>query len=123
MPKSSPVRDEEMTGAAAATENRAAGTRKGLGVWLENPIHFRSRSLMSYARFAAMIAVSTVVMYGLMYLNTFAFDHVWFSQTRVWMALLMGAVMAVIMLGFMLKMYPNRRANAAIAAGAVVVFT
>jgi uncharacterized protein (DUF305 family) len=61
-------------------------------------------------------------MYGLMYLNTYALDHVRFSQTRVWMALLMGAVMAVIMLGFMLKMYPNKRANAAIAAGAVVVF-
>ncbi|WP_395017634.1 DUF305 domain-containing protein [Dongia sp.] len=77
---------------------------------------------MSYARFAAMIATSTVIMYGLMYLNTFALDHVWFSQTRAWMALLMGAVMAVVMLGFMLKMYPSRRANAGIAAGAVVVF-
>jgi len=77
---------------------------------------------MSYARFAAMIATSTVVMYGLMYLNTFALDHVRYSQTRLWMALLMGAVMAVVMLGFMWKMYPRRRANAGIAAGAVVVF-
>lgn len=77
---------------------------------------------MSYARFAAMIATSTVVMYGLMYLNTFALDHVRYSQTRLWMALLMGAVMAVVMLGFMRKMYPSRRANAGIAAGAVVVF-
>ena len=40
-------------------------------------------------------------MYGLMYLNTYEWDHVRFSQTRVWMALLMGATMAVIMLGFM----------------------
>ena len=45
---------------------------------------------MSYARFAAMIATSTVVMFGLMYLNTFALDHVFYSQTRTWMALLMG---------------------------------
>ena len=29
---------------------------------------------MSYFRFAAMIAVSTIVMYGLMYLNTYAFE-------------------------------------------------
>jgi uncharacterized protein (DUF305 family) len=77
---------------------------------------------MSYVRFAAMIAVSTVVMYGLMYLNTFAFDQVWFSQTRAWMALLMGAVMAITMLGFMWSMYQNRRANIAIIAGSIAVF-
>ena len=38
--------------------------------------------MMSYARFFAMIAVSTVVMFGLMYLNTYAMDHVFYSQTR-----------------------------------------
>jgi uncharacterized protein (DUF305 family) len=77
---------------------------------------------MSYARFGAMIATSTVVMFGLMYLNTYALDHVWFSQTRAWMALVMGAVMAVIMLGFMLAMYRNSRANIAIFAGAAIAF-
>jgi Na+/proline symporter len=77
---------------------------------------------MSYARFAAMIATSTVVMFGLMYLNTYALDHVFYSQTRTWMALLMGAVMAIIMLGFMWSMYQNKRANAAIIAGSVIVF-
>lgn len=77
---------------------------------------------MSYWRFAAMIATSTVVMFGLMYLNTYAFEHVLWSQTRVWMALLMGAVMAVIMLSFMLSMYQNKRVNIAIYIGSVVVF-
>ncbi|NEW86267.1 DUF305 domain-containing protein [Rhodopseudomonas sp. WA056] len=77
---------------------------------------------MSYARFAAMIATSTVVMFGLMYLNTYALDHVWFSQTRMWMALVMGAVMALIMLGFMWAMYPSRSANWGIVAASVVVF-
>jgi uncharacterized protein (DUF305 family) len=77
---------------------------------------------MSYARFGGMIAVSTVVMYGLMYLNTYALDHIRFSQTRAWMALLMGAVMAVIMLSFMLAMYRNRRVNVAIFAGSIAVF-
>ncbi len=77
---------------------------------------------MSYARFGAMIATSTVVMFGLMYLNTYALDHVFYSQTRTWMALLMGAVMALIMLAFMLKMYPSRKANAGIAIASVVVF-
>jgi uncharacterized protein (DUF305 family) len=77
---------------------------------------------MSYSRFAAMIATSTVVMFALMYLNTYAPDHVTYSQTRTWMALLMGAVMAMIMMGFMASMYKNQRWNAVIIAGSVVVF-
>ncbi|ANF26938.1 DUF305 domain-containing protein [Pseudomonas sp. Choline-3u-10] len=77
---------------------------------------------MSYWRFAAMIATSTVVMFGLMYLNTYAFEHILWSETRAWMALLMGAVMAVIMLSFMLNMYKKKRVNIAIYIGSLVVF-
>jgi hypothetical protein len=76
----------------------------------------------SYARFAAMIATSTVVMYGLMYLNTYALDHVFLSQTRMWMALYMGAAMAVIMLAYMLGMYANQAVNLSIFAGAALAF-
>ena len=77
---------------------------------------------MSYRRFAAMIATSTVLMLVLMYLNTYAWDHVRWSETRVYMALLMGATMAVVMLAFMISMYRSTRTNIAIFAGAVVVF-
>lgn len=77
---------------------------------------------MGYRRFLAMIGVSTAAMFGLMHLNTFSFDHVLFSETRFWMAFVMGACMAVIMLSFMLGMYSDRRKNVAIYAGAVVVF-
>ena len=77
---------------------------------------------MAYTRFLAMIVTSTVVMYGLMYLNTYAMDHVFFSQTRMWMALYMGGAMAVIMLAFMLGMYTNRSANIAIFVGAALAF-
>ncbi len=77
---------------------------------------------MNYGRFFAMIAASTVVMFGLMYLNTYALDHIFFSQTRMWMAIYMGAVMAIIMLAFMLGMYSNKRINLAIFAGAAVTF-
>jgi uncharacterized protein (DUF305 family) len=77
---------------------------------------------MSYTRFLAMIATSTVVMFALMYLNTWAIDHVFWSQTRGWAALYMGAAMAVIMLGFMWSMYRNRAANLAILAASAVVF-
>lgn len=77
---------------------------------------------MSYARFFAMIATSTVVMFGLMYLNTYAWDHMFYSETRTYMALYMGAAMAVIMLTFMLGMYTNRNANIAIYVAAAVIF-
>ncbi len=78
---------------------------------------------MSYIRFAAMIATSVVAMYILMYLNTYSFDHIYWSQTRGWMALYMGAVMALIMLGYMLAMYRNRAANIAILILGVGVFS
>ena len=77
---------------------------------------------MSYWRFFAMILTSTVVMFGLMYLNSYALDHVFFSETRSYMAIYMGAVMAIIMLAFMLGMYTNKSANVAIFAGSAVVF-
>ncbi|MBE0577916.1 MAG: DUF305 domain-containing protein [Devosia sp.] len=77
---------------------------------------------MSYWRFAAMIATSTAVMYGLTYLNTYALEHVYWSETRAWMALVMGATMVVIMLGFMLNMYKKMAWNLMIFGGAILVF-
>ena len=69
-----------------------------------------------------MIATSTVVMFALMYSTVYVLDHIWWSQTKLWMALYMGATMAVIMLAFMLKMYPDKKTNAAILIVSVVVF-
>lgn len=77
---------------------------------------------MKYRRFFAMIATSTAVMFGLMYVNTFATEHVLFSETRFWMAFVMGAAMAVIMLGFMLGMYRDAKKNALIFVGSFAVF-
>ena len=78
--------------------------------------------MSNYTRFIVMIATSTLVMFGLMYLNTYALDHVYFSETRTWMALYMGAAMAIVMLLFMLGMYQDKRKNALILAGAAVLF-
>ena len=78
---------------------------------------------MNYGRFIAMVVTATVVMYGLMYLNTYEVDHIFFSQTRMWMALLMGAVMAIVMLIFKWRMYPSRSANLAIVASSIIVST
>ena len=76
----------------------------------------------SYRRFAAMIATSTVVMLGLMYSTVHEFRHLWWSQTRFWMALYMGAAMAIVMLAFMRGMYADRRRNLAIFALGAAVF-
>lgn len=76
----------------------------------------------NYARFGAMIATSAVVMFGLMYLNSYALDHLFFSETRAYMALVMGATMAVIMLAFMIGMYQKSSLNWAIFAASAIVF-
>lgn len=75
-----------------------------------------------YAKFGAMIATSTVLMLGVMYLNTYEPGHVFFSETRLYMGLVMAATMAVVMLVFMRHMYTNRRMNVAIVGGSVVLF-
>ena len=77
---------------------------------------------MKYSKFGLMIATSTAVMFVLMYLHTYSADHIFFSQTRFWMAFVMGAAMAVVMLLFMWGMYENRRMNATILAVSAIVF-
>lgn len=72
-----------------------------------------------YRRFVAMVATASVLMFGLMYLNTYRLEHVWFSQTRLFMTMIMAGAMALVMLGFMRHMYGDRRANAAIVAAGV----
>jgi uncharacterized protein (DUF305 family) len=78
--------------------------------------------MAKYLKFGAMIATSTVVMYVLMYLNTYSADHIYWSETRAYMAVIMGASMAVVMMLFMLGMYESARMNASIVAASVVVF-
>ena len=75
-----------------------------------------------YAKFGLMVATSTVVMFGLMYLNTYRLDHVFFSETRMYMAFVMGATMGIVMLLFMLGMYQDKKLNVAIMVGSVMVF-
>jgi hypothetical protein len=76
----------------------------------------------SYLRFIAMIVTAMVVMYATTYVNTFELSHVQYSETRVFMTLLMGATMALVMLGFMLGMYRNWKANLAIVVAAIALF-
>ena len=78
--------------------------------------------MTKYWKFLLMIGVSTVIMFGMMYLNVYSIDHLFFSRTRVFMALMMGAVMAIIMLLFMWKMYENKTLNKIILGVSVLVF-
>jgi uncharacterized protein (DUF305 family) len=76
----------------------------------------------SYQKFALMMAVSFVIMYGVMFLNADIFDHVMLSITRTYMTLLMISAMAVTMMLFMWGMYENKKANYLIIASALIIF-
>ncbi|ATC84463.1 hypothetical protein PC2016_1587 [Pseudoalteromonas carrageenovora] len=78
--------------------------------------------MSQYLKFFLMIATSTLVMFVLMYLNTYQLSHVFFSETRTYMALYMGAMMAVIMLLFMLNMYKDKKKNITVLIASVTVF-
>lgn len=76
-----------------------------------------------YPRFFVTLAISFVVMYALMFFNVADTGHIMLSLMRAYMALLMTASMALIMLPMMEKMYPNKRKNALILTGAALVFS
>lgn len=75
-----------------------------------------------YPKFFFMMALSFVVMYVVMYLNTYELDHVYFSLTRFYMTCLMIASMAILMLLFMLKMYKDKKTNISIIVGSLILF-
>jgi uncharacterized protein (DUF305 family) len=78
--------------------------------------------MSQYVKFGVMIATSTAVMFGLMYLHTYSADHVYWSETRAYMALIMGAAMAGVMLTFMLGMYRRTYLNSGILIVSAAVF-
>lgn len=69
-----------------------------------------------------MIATSTLVMFVLMYLNSYQLSHVFFSETRTYMAIYMGAAMAVVMLLFMLNMYKDKKKNSVVLGISIISF-
>ena len=75
-----------------------------------------------YVKFAIIMAVSFVIMYSVMFLNLEAFSHIHNSITRFYMTTLMIAAMAITMLLFMWKMYPNLKINYGIIAFAAISF-
>lgn len=76
----------------------------------------------NYKKIIAMIGVSMILMYFLTYLNSYQIlEHFWFSETRLFMTLIMGAVMMVVMLFFMRDNYQDRKFNLGIVIGAGIL--
>ena len=83
--------------------------------------HHEQTMQMGWSRFAAMIATSTFIMFFLMYQLVYEADHLMFSVTRLLASLVMGAVMTLVMLGFMWPMYHGMRLKVAVLAGAALL--
>ena len=75
-----------------------------------------------YMLYAGAVLTSTVLMFIFKYFTTFSWDHVFFSEMRLYMVFLMGATMAVVMLAFMRNMLKNRKWNIGIVVGSILVF-
>jgi hypothetical protein len=75
---------------------------------------------MGWGKFAAMIGLSTVIMFVLMYQLVYEPQHVMFSLNRLIASLVMGCVMTVIMLGFMWSMYEGQGTKMAVLSVAII---
>lgn len=76
-----------------------------------------------YRKLSIMLLISFVLMYAVMFLNMDRLEHYHNSVTRAYMAVLMVAPMALVMLLMMGKMYPNKKLNRVIMVAAVLVFS
>ncbi|GAB2681114.1 DUF305 domain-containing protein [Thalassiella azotivora] len=74
-----------------------------------------------YLRYAAMILTGMVVMYAVMFVGSWEWGHLRWSESRVFMALTMGGAMGLVMLGWMLNMYKNAKANLAVVAASALL--
>jgi len=74
-----------------------------------------------YLRFGAMILSAMVVMYALMFVGTYEWGHVRWSENRFFMTLTMGGTMGLIMLGWMLNMYRDTRMNLVVVGASILL--
>ncbi len=80
-----------------------------------------SRTWMMYLRYAAMILTGMFVMYWVMFVSSWEWSHVRFSESRIFMALTMGGAMGLVMLAWMLNMYKNTKANIAVVVASLLL--
>ncbi len=79
-------------------------------------------SYQPYIKFGLMLTVSFVIMYGVMFLNVAKLNHIYLSNTRLYMALLMVSPMAILKLIFMSDMYKDKKINIGIIFLSVSIF-
>lgn len=77
---------------------------------------------MSYKTFGITMLISFIVMYFIMFLNVDRAEHYHTSLTRIYMAVMMVSIMAVVMMLMMGNMYPDKKANTIIMITGAVVF-
>ena len=82
--------------------------------------HGGHRERGRYGRLLAMVALSFVAMYVLMYAMVDSLPNAYNSINEAYMAGLMASPMLLIELALMSRMYPDRRLNAVLGVGAVV---
>ena len=75
-----------------------------------------------YATFAAALTVHFFIMWALTYSGVAAFEHIYLNLNRFYMAVVMVAPMAAVMLVAMRHMFPNKGLNAGILVASLVVF-
>lgn len=76
----------------------------------------------NYLRLGLELAIDFIVMYLVMYTMIATLAHFHLNLNNVYMTLMMLAPMTVIMLVSMRSMFPSRRTNLALCAGAIVIF-
>lgn len=103
-----------MNGAHAANQDDRTGDQNRRRS--EDGHDHSGQGMGMYLRFAAMILTAMVVMYAVMFVSSYEWSHIRWSQSRMFMALTMGGTMGLIMLGWMLNMYRNTVANLTIVA-------
>ncbi|WP_081687361.1 DUF305 domain-containing protein [Glycomyces tenuis] len=74
-----------------------------------------------YLRFGAMILTAMVVMYAVMFVSTWEWWHIRWSESRMFMALTMGGAMGLVMLGWMLNMFRNMKVNLGIVLASLLL--
>ncbi|WP_338793825.1 DUF305 domain-containing protein [Bernardetia sp. MNP-M8] len=81
-----------------------------------------SSSYQPYIKFVLMLTASFVIMYGVMFLNVAQLNHIYLSNTRLYMTLLMVSPMAILKLFFMNDMYKDKILNIGIVFLSVSIF-
>ncbi|MDA3836903.1 MAG: DUF305 domain-containing protein [Nanoarchaeota archaeon] len=76
----------------------------------------------NYSRLYFSLFISFIIMYSAMFLNVFAWSHIYLSLTRVYMALLMVMPMSILMILIMKKMYLDKKKNSIIIFIGVFIF-